>query len=321
VSPVKSAQKRAAPGRAATGRSAKKPAADRTAGKPAANGDAPGADAIQLAISGGVAVITLNRPAKLNAFAGDMRGRLVDALDRVAADRDVRVLVITGAGKAFCSGGDVQHMVELKARGSGYEAIAPLLELGRAIVTRLAALEMPVIAAVNGVAAGAGLNLALACDVRIASSEARFAESFVKLGLHPDWGGTFHLPRLAGTAAALDLCWTGEAIDGAAALRLGLVQRVVPAAAFGRSWRAYAGALAAAPITSVRAAKRTLRAALARTLEQCLDAEAEAQTACWASTDSAEGLAAFAEKRAPRFGGEPVEEDSRPPSRAARRFE
>ena len=170
------------------------------------------------------------------------------------------------------------------------------------------------IAAVNGVAAGAGLNLALACDVRI-------AESFVKLGLHPDWGGTFHLPRLAGTAAALDLCWTGEAIDAAAALRLGLVQRVVPAAAFERSWRAYAGALAAAPITSVRAAKRTLRAALARTLDQCLDAEAEAQAGCWASTDSAEGLAAFAEKRAPRFGGEPVEEPSRPPSRAARRFE
>ena len=299
---------------------ARRPAAAARAG---ANGAAPGpapADSILLAIRDGIATITLNRPDKLNAFAGDMRERMVAALDQVAADRAARVLVITGAGKGFCSGGDVSHMVDLKARGAGFEALAPLLDAGRAIVTRIARLEIPVIAAVNGVAAGAGCNLALACDVRLASSEARFGETFVKIGLHPDWGGTFHLPRLAGVATALDLCWTGDLIGADEALRLGLVQRVHPAREFVKRWREYAARLAAAPATSVRAAKRTLRAAGGRTLEDCLDAESRAQEACWASADSTEGLAAFVEKRAARFGAEPVEEEAAP-SAAARRFE
>ena len=276
---------------------------------------------VLIAVENGVAVITLNRPDKLNAFAGDMRERMVAALDRVAEDRSVRVLVLTGAGKGFCSGGDVQHMVELKARHAAFDELAPLLEAGRAIVTRLAAFEIPVLAAVNGVAAGAGCNLALACDVRLASSEARFGETFVKIGLHPDWGGTYHLPRLTGTAAALDLCWTGDLIGADDALRLGLVQRVYPAAEFDAQWRAYAAKLAAAPATSVRAAKRTLRAAGERTLSQCLDAESAAQAACWASADSNEGLAAFVGKRAAVFGAEPAAEAEHAPAAAARRFE
>jgi len=275
---------------------------------------------ILLEIHDGVAVITLNRPDKLNAFAGDMRERLVEALDRVAADRDVRVLVITGAGKGFCSGGDVQHMVDLKSRHAEFEALAPLLEAGRAIVTRLATFEFPVIAAVNGVAAGAGCNLALACDVRLASTEARFGETFVRIALHPDWGGTYHLPRLAGTSAALDLCWTGDVIDSVDALRLGLVQRVFPAKEFEARWREYAAKLAASPATSVRATKRALLASRHATLEQCLDAEAAAQAACWASADSGEGLAAFVEKRVAKFSAEPVAGDAAP-SAAARRFE
>ncbi len=278
-------------------------------------------DSILLAVRDGVAVVTLNRPDKLNAFAGDMRERLVQALDRVAGDRAARVLVLTGAGKGFCSGGDVQHMLDMKARGAGFDALAPLLQAGRTIATRLAAFEIPVIAAVNGVAAGAGCNLALACDVRLASSEARFGETFVRIGLSPDWGGTYHLPRLAGTAAALDLCWTGELVDADAALRLGLVQRVHPAAEFEASWREYATRLAASPASSVRAAKRMLMASRARTLEQCLEAESVAQAACWASADSAEGLAAFVEKRAPRFGAEPLADETCAPSGAARRFE
>jgi 2-(1,2-epoxy-1,2-dihydrophenyl)acetyl-CoA isomerase len=277
-------------------------------------------DTILLDTTAGVAVITLNRPDKLNAFAGDMRERLVEALDRVAANRDVRVLVITGAGKGFCSGGDVQHMVDLKSRHAEFEALAPLLEAGRAIVTRIAAFPFPVIAAVNGVAAGAGCNLALACDVRLASTEARFGETFVRIALHPDWGGTYHLPRLAGTAAALDLCWTGDVIDAADALRLGLVQRVFTAAEFDSRWREYAAKLAAAPATSVRAIKRTLLASRDATLEQCLDAEASAQAACWASADSGEGLAAFVEKRAVKFEAGAEQADAAP-SAAARRFE
>jgi 2-(1,2-epoxy-1,2-dihydrophenyl)acetyl-CoA isomerase len=278
-------------------------------------------DPILLESRDGLAIITLNRPDRLNAFAGDMRERLVAALDRIAADRAVRVLVITGAGTGFCSGGDVRHMVDLKSRDAGFDALVPLLEAGRDIVTRIAALEIPVIAAVNGVAAGAGMNLALACDVRLASSAARFGETFVKIGLHPDWGGTFHLPRLTSVAAALDLCWTGELVGADEALRLGLVQRVYPAREFAQRWREYAQRLAAAPATSVRAAKRTLRAAPGCTLEQCLAAETRAQEACWASADSAEGLAAFVEKRAARFDAEPVAEESVAPSATARRFE
>ncbi|MFM7232789.1 MAG: enoyl-CoA hydratase/isomerase family protein [bacterium] len=276
---------------------------------------------ILLSVANGVAVVTLNRPDKLNAFAGDMRERLVQALECVAEDRSVRVLVLTGAGKGFCSGGDVQHMVDLKARDAGFDALAPLLDAGRAIVTRLAAFEIPVIAAVNGVAAGAGCNLALACDVRLASSDARFGETFVRIGLHPDWGGTWALPRLAGTAAALDLCWTGDLVSADDALRLGLVQRVFPAAEFEAGWREYAARLAAAPATSVRATKRTLRASLERTLDQCLTAESAAQAACWASADSAEGLRAFVEKRAAAFTADPVNEADLAPSAAARRFE
>jgi 2-(1,2-epoxy-1,2-dihydrophenyl)acetyl-CoA isomerase len=250
-----------------------------------------------------------------------MRERLVEALDQVAADRDARVLVITGAGEGFCAGGDVKHMVELQARGAGFEALEPLLEAGRAVVTRLAAFEIPVIAAVNGVAAGAGMNLALACDVRLASSTARFGETFVRIGLHPDWGGTCHLPRLAGLAVALDLCWTGELIGAEEAFRLGIVQRVFPAREFGKRWRGYAAALAAAPATSVRAIKRSLRASAARALEQCLAEESAAQAACWTSPDAAEGLAAFVEKRPPRFGAPANAGEAVAPSPAARRFE
>jgi 2-(1,2-epoxy-1,2-dihydrophenyl)acetyl-CoA isomerase len=276
---------------------------------------------ILLTVADHVAVITLNRPDKLNAFAGDMRERLVRALECVAEDRSVRVLVITGAGKGFCSGGDVQHMVDLKSRGADFEALAPLLEVGRDIVTRIEALAIPVIAAVNGVAAGAGCNLALACDVRLASSDARFGETFIKIGLHPDWGGTHALPRLVGTAAALDLCWTGDLVAADDALRMGLVQRVFPAAEFEARWREYAARLAGSPATSVRAIKRSIRASHARTLDQCLTAEATAQAACWASADSTEGLTAFVEKRAPRYGAEPLPEDGLAPSAAARRFE
>ena len=279
----------------------------------------PADSPILLSLENRVAVITLHRPEKFNAFAGDMRERLIEALERVAAS-DAHVLVITGAGRAFCAGGDVGFMQELKAAGASYDGLAPLVDAGRDIVTRLAALPIPVIAAVNGVAAGAGANLMLACDVRLASDEARFGESFVKIGLHADWGGTFALPRVVGLAKALDLCWTGDLASADDMLRLGLVQRVWPAASFAAEWQAYATRLAAAPQTSVRALKSNLRASLHRTLEQCLDAESAAQEACWNSPDSGEGVRAFAEKRAPVFGA-PVQDFGAAPSPRARRFE
>ena len=275
---------------------------------------------ILLSIESQVAVVTLNRPEKFNAFAGDMRERLLEALAQVAVS-DARVLVLTGAGKAFCSGGDIGFMNELVARGAGYEGLQPLVDAGRDLVVRLAAFEIPVIAAVNGVAAGAGANLMLGCDVRLASDAARFGETFIRIGLHADWGGSWSLPRAVGLAKALDLCWSGDLIDAAEMLRLGLVQRVMPAAEFEADWRAYAVKLANAPQTSVRALKANLRAAEHRTIAEALEAESAAQAACWASSDAAEGIRAFAQKRAARFAGATPAGVDMAPSAAAQRFE
>ncbi len=250
----------------------------------------------------GVATLTLDNPTRLNAFTGDMRAAMSRALDDVAADPDVRVLVITGAGRAFCAGGDVKHMAGLKERNAGFEDMAPLLEAGRAVVTRIDALPFPTVAAVNGPAAGAGVNLALACDLRIASDQASFGETFARVGLHIDWGGSYFLPRAVGLAKALELCWLADVIDAAEALRIGLVNRVVPHAEFAAAVTALAGRLAAAPRASVELTKRTLRAGWQATLPAAIDAEFEAQAACWDSPDSAEGIRAFVEKRAAVFG-------------------
>lgn len=262
-------------------------------------------ETILLAEDAGVATLVLNRPDKLNAFAGDMRERLLEAIETVAAQPRFRVLVVTGAGRAFSSGGDVHHMASLADRGAGFDEVRPLLEAGRRVVERLAALPIPTLAAVNGVAAGAGLNLALACDLRVASDQATFGETFVRIGLHPDWGGSWFLPRLVGEAKAKELCWLGDVVDAAEALRIGLVQRVVPHARFDDEVRAIVRRLAAAPATSVREAKRTLSVAVSRTLRESCDAEMDAQRACWESPDVGEGLAAFVAKRPAVFGGEP----------------
>ena len=271
-------------------------------------------DSIQLTQSGGVATLVLHRPEKLNAFAGDMREALLAALEAVATRAEARVLVVTGAGRAFSAGGDVRVMADLAERGAAFEELEPLLRAGGAVIRRLASLASPTLAAVNGPAAGAGLNLALACDLRIASDAATFGETFVKIGLHPDWGVTWFLPRRVWLSRALTLCWTGDVVDAREAERLGLVDRVVPAASFAADVAAFAARLAAAPQTSVREVKRSLHAALTGDLDACLETEIEAQAACWASADVKEGLRAFAEKRAPNFGAPPR-------AAAAHRFE
>jgi 2-(1,2-epoxy-1,2-dihydrophenyl)acetyl-CoA isomerase len=276
-------------------------------------------DHIVTSITQGVARITLNRPDKLNAFAGDMRERLHDAIVEVGRSSEARVLVLTGAGRAFSAGGDIQHMIELRRQGAGFEGLEPLLAAGRAVVTAIDRLPIPTIAAVNGPAAGAGLNLALACDLRIASEQATFGETFARIGLHPDWGGSYTLPRRVGLSKALELCWTAEVIDAAEALRIGLVDRVVSHDRFAAEVEALATRIAAAPPASVQLAKQTLRASLHRTLEQCLDAEDAAQARCWATGDVTEGLQAFVEKRSPRFAA--TDASTRDGAEALSRFE
>ena len=174
----------------------------------------------------GIVTITLNRPDKLNAFIGHMRRDLAEALEHAGSDRSIRVVIITGAGRAFCAGGDVRFMADLMQRHDS-EEFARILGAGRRVILAIRQMNKPVIAAVNGAASGAGSNLALACDLRIAATTATFSQSFLKVGLHPDWGGTFFLPRLVTPNKACELFFLGEAIDADEALRLGIVNQVV----------------------------------------------------------------------------------------------
>src|SRR3954454_20713928 len=179
-----------------------------------------------------ITTITLDRPEKLNAFAGTMREELLAALRKATEDEECRVVIITGAGRAFCAGGDVEYMSGLQKNGD-VDAFRKLLEAGRDVVLQIAEMPQPVIASVNGVAAGAGCNLALACDYRIASDQAKLGETFVRIGIHPDWGGTWTLPRLVGTARAMEIMMTGRMVDAAEALAIGMVDRVVAAEQLG----------------------------------------------------------------------------------------
>jgi 2-(1,2-epoxy-1,2-dihydrophenyl)acetyl-CoA isomerase len=249
-----------------------------------------------------VGTITLNRPDKLNAFAGQMRQELMEAVRELAADGAVRVLVITGAGRAFCAGADIAYMRELLERREG-DAFRALVEAGRAVVTTIRETPKPVVASVNGPAAGGGANLALACDVRIASDRASIGQTFNRIGLHPDWGGTYFLPRLVGAARALELVFTGEMVDAAEAVRLGLFNRVVPHERLAAETAAFARALAAKPPVALALAKRAIYAGERRDLQAMLDMELEHQLRCFATDDAREGLQAFLDKRAPTYHG------------------
>jgi 2-(1,2-epoxy-1,2-dihydrophenyl)acetyl-CoA isomerase len=253
-----------------------------------------------LARDGGVGTLTLNRPEKLNAFAGEMRRELGDALEELEADRSVRVIVITGAGRGFCAGADVGYMAELVA-AENVPAMTALIEAGRRVVTVIRDSSKPVIASVNGVAAGGGANLALACDLRIASRDAKLGQTFNRIGLHPDWGGTYFLPRLVGPAKALELFWLADVIDADECLRLGLFNRVVAPEALAAETAALARTLAAKPALAIAMAKRAVYESLTKTLPEMLDYELDAQIRCFQSGDAREGITAFTEKRAPKF--------------------
>jgi 2-(1,2-epoxy-1,2-dihydrophenyl)acetyl-CoA isomerase len=250
----------------------------------------------------GVGTVTLNRPDRLNAFVGDMRDRLADALEALAADDEVRVIVVTGTGRAFCAGADVGYLSEL-VEEERLEEARSLVEAGRRVAKAVVEAPKPVVAALNGPAAGGGANLALACDLRVASERAAIGQTFNRIGLHPDWGGTYFLPRLVGPAKAAELVFTGEMVDAGEAERIGLVNRVVPHERLEGEVEALATRLAGKPRLPVRLAKEGLRRSLSSTLDEMLDHELEAQTECFRSEDAREGIRAFLEKREPEFGG------------------
>lgn len=249
--------------------------------------------------SGAVARITLNRPEKLNAFVSTMREEIYEALCQ-CEDETVRAVILTGTGKGFCSGADVRFLAEVRNTNDA-ESLARVLDLARNIVSKIRDLPKPVIASINGVAAGGGINLALACDVRVASIQATFGETFIRLGLHPDWGGTFLLPRLAGTAAAIEMMMSGDVISAEEAYRLGLVNRVVPHDELEAATAEMAGRFTRNSPRINGMIKRAIYRSLDAGFADMLDAETAAQKACFELADSAEGLSAFLEKRQPQF--------------------
>ena len=248
----------------------------------------------------GVGTVRLNRPEKLNAFVADMRDRIGDALAALADDPEVRVVVVTGTGRAFCSGADVGYLADLLEEERIEEGRA-LVEAGRRVARIIAETGKPVIAALNGPAAGGGANLALACDLRIASDRASIGQTFNRIGLHPDWGGTYFLPRLVGPSKALELIWSAEMVEAEEAERIGLVNRVVPHEAFREAVDEVAGRLAEKPALPIRRAKEAVRRSLSSSLEEMLDVEVEAQVECFRSAEAREGIRAFLEKREPDF--------------------
>ena len=257
---------------------------------------------IQVAEADGIATITLNRPDKLNAFVGHMRRDLAEALEHAGSDRGTRVVIITGAGRAFCAGGDIAFMAELMQRRDA-EEFSRILGAGRRVILAIREMTKPVIAAINGPASGAGFNLALACDIRIAANTATFSQSFAKVGLHPDWGGTYFLPRLVTPNKACEMFFLGESIDAAEAARLGIVNQVVAPEELESATRQLAQRLRAAPPIALAAAKHAVYVSQASELDEMLRYETEAQLRCFDSDDGHEGVHAFLEKREPKFTG------------------
>lgn len=248
---------------------------------------------------GGVATVTLNRPEVLNALNRDLVDRLTAALKAAEADPAVRAVILTGSGKAFCAGGDLAFLGALADKVAFRRFIKDVGQLAALIIN----LEKPVVAMVNGVAAGAGFNLALACDIVIASRAARFAQSFAKVGLVPDCGGMYLLPRLVGPHKAKELMFTADIIDADTALALGLVNRLADPEALAAVAGEFAARLAAAAPIALGCMKKIIGRSFDLDLDAVLEYEADLQTICAATEDYREGVAAFQQKRPPVFSG------------------
>jgi 2-(1,2-epoxy-1,2-dihydrophenyl)acetyl-CoA isomerase len=252
--------------------------------------------------SGAVLTLRLNRPEKLNALDADTCRSLVHALLSAADDKSVRVIVLTGAGRAFCAGGDLEQIREARKRRAVAE-LQTMLVAGKELCLAIATMPKLVVAAVNGPAAGAGMSIALACDLRIASEQATFSQAFARAGLYPDFGATFFLPRLVGLSRASELFYTAEKLSAQEACRIGIVYNVYPPDQFEEQTRKFGQHLAAGPPIAYRDVKRTMIGEHRQELEDALDEEIRLQTHCFLSEDCAEGLDAFFEKREPNFRG------------------
>jgi 2-(1,2-epoxy-1,2-dihydrophenyl)acetyl-CoA isomerase len=258
-------------------------------------------ETILYSVDAGVGRITLNRPEKLNSFNSQMHAELRAALARLASD-GARTLVLTGAGRGFCAGQDLSDRAVAPGQ-KGVDLGASIEENYKPLILGLRALPMPVIAAVNGVAAGAGANIALACDIVIAARSAAFVQAFCRLGLVPDSGGTWFLPRLVGDARAIGLAMLGEKLTAEQAAAWGLIWQCVDDAELAATVERLAQSLAAAPTLGLARTKQAIYDGWSRTLAEQLDAERDVQRELGWSADYAEGVAAFAEKRTPRFTG------------------
>jgi 2-(1,2-epoxy-1,2-dihydrophenyl)acetyl-CoA isomerase len=255
---------------------------------------------VRYEVADAIATITLDRPDALNALTVPMKQELLAALRRAGRDRGVRAVVLTGAGRAFCAGQDLKERLEPDA--------APLADEVRErynpIIAAMRSIDQPIVGAINGVAAGAGASLAFACDLRVAAETATFVLAFGRIGLVPDSGATWFLPRLVGPAKAAELALLGESLSATEAERFGLVARVVAADAVAGEARAIAERLAALAPRALALTKRALQRSWSVDLDAALEDEAYRQGIAGATADHAEGLTAFLEKRPPRFTGE-----------------
>ena len=260
---------------------------------------------VRIERDGFVATITIDRPETRNALSDDdVIDALIAAVEEVDADPDLRVAILTGAGSCFSSGGNLKKMLEDDMAGMPPPRTRQFYRRGIQRIPRaFEALEIPLVAAVNGPAIGAGCDLACMCDIRIAAESARFAESFVKIGIVPGDGGAFLLQRVVGHARAAEMALTGDTLTAAEALAIGLVSRVVPDDELLAAAREIADRIAANPPVAVRMTKRLLREARLGTLDGILDHSASLQAVAHTTRDHAEAVAAFAERRAPRFTG------------------